>query len=245
MKKIPYRRIMGRNCISELLKSAPERIVEVYTCMRDPDDALYRQLERAGIKINHMHKQDLAKLVDSDSHQSFVAAVKEGASVEIKQFLKQDRDHSLVLMLDSIFDPQNLGALLRAAECYGVDLVLFSKNRGAEVTPVATKASVGASELVPIAKVSNLADTVKAFQKAGYWAVTADGGEQAESLYSFSFPEKTLLIMGSEGKGVQPLLKKNCDFLVKIPMLGQIDSLNVSQATAVFLDGYSRQVHLS
>lgn len=240
MKK-QYRRIMGRNCIGELVKSAPERIVEVYTSQRDPRDSLLLELQKAGIPIKQVHKSELSKSVDSESHQSYVAAVKEREQLSIKDFLKEEKENRLVLMLDSIFDPQNLGAILRAAECFGVDLVLFSKNRGTDITPVVAKTSVGATELMPILKVSNLAETMKSFQKEGFWAVAAEAGEGSESLHDFKFPNKTLLILGSEGKGIQPLISKKCDFHLRIPMLGKIDSLNVSQATAVLLSHYRRE----
>ena len=229
---------MGRNCIFEVLKVAPERLVEVYT---HQTDELYEQLKAQNIPIKKRSKKELSDMVASDSHQSYVAAIKEINRPVVKEFLQSPRDKSLVLMLDSIFDPQNFGALLRAAECFGVDLVVYSKNRGTDVTPVVSKTSVGASELVPLSRVSNLAETAKAFQKAGYWVLAADVGEKSQSLYNVQFPEKTLLIMGSEGTGIQPLLLKLCDLHVSIPMLGQIDSLNVSQATAVLLNAYRAQ----
>lgn len=231
---------MGRNCITEVLRASPERIVEVYTCQKPGEDSLYEQLLKQRILVSARFKNQLTHMVESESHQSYVAAVKERIYPSSKEFLEQSKlkEHSLVLMLDSIYDPQNLGAILRAAECFGVDLVIYSKNRGADITPTVTKTSAGASELVPICKVSNLADTLQAFQKSGYWAVSAAIGEKSQSLYQLQYPEKTLLIVGSEGKGIQPLLTKKSDFHVMIPMLGQIDSLNVAQATAIMLNGY-------
>jgi 23S rRNA (guanosine2251-2'-O)-methyltransferase len=233
--------IMGKNSIRELLRTSPERIIEVYTCQSSEKDPLLGELSKKRIPLREVNKNKLTDMVNSDSHQSFVAAVKEKAPVDLKQFLKQTLSHSLVVMLDSIYDPQNMGAILRAAECFGADLVVYSKNRGTDVTPVVTKTSSGATELVPICKVSNLAETVKLFQEAGYWAVAAEGGAKSSGIYSFDFPEKTLLILGSEGEGVQQILSKNADFHVSIPMLGQIDSLNVSQAAAVFLSHYRKR----
>ncbi|MDN3506699.1 MAG: 23S rRNA (guanosine(2251)-2'-O)-methyltransferase RlmB [Simkaniaceae bacterium] len=230
--------IMGRNCLKEVLQAAPERLIEVCTCQK-AGDALYDALSKAGIRLIDTPKKKLSHLVESDSHQNFVAKVKPRPLIEAKDFLQEEREKSLVLMLDSIFDPQNLGAILRAAVCFGVDLVIYSKNRGADITPTATKTSAGATELIPISKVSNLAETQKAFQKGGYFAIGAEISDKAQSLYDFTFPEKTLLIMGSEGKGIQPLLSKKCDGHVYIPMHGPIDSLNVSQATAVLLS-YAR-----
>ena len=234
---------MGRNCIAEVLKSSPQRLVEVYTSQKPHSDSLYTELKNNKIAIKHVTKKELSKMVQSESHQSYIAAVKERGQPDMNSFLEQsyDRDNSIVLMLNSIYDPQNLGAIIRAGECFGVDLVVYSKNRGADITPVTTKTSAGATELVPIVKVSNLAETMKRFQKEGFWAVCADAGEGSQSLYDMQFPEKTLLILGSEGKGIQPLLLKNCDLHVNIPMLGKIDSLNVSQAAAVFLNSYRQQ----
>ncbi|MCI5053079.1 MAG: 23S rRNA (guanosine(2251)-2'-O)-methyltransferase RlmB [Simkaniaceae bacterium] len=224
--------IMGKNCLFEVLRATPERIIEVHTTHR-PGDELYDQLKKAGIRIKEIGKKGLTNLVDSESHQGYVAKVRPREFVEVHNFLQED--HKLVLMLDSIFDPHNLGAILRAAECFGVDLVVYSKNRGTDITPVVSKTSVGASELVPMARVSNLAETVKQFQKADYWAVAAELSERSQPLSGFEWPEKTLLIMGSEGKGVQQILSRKADFHLEIPMHGQIDSLNVSQATAVLL----------
>lgn len=229
--------IMGRNCIFEVVRKTPERLMEVYTSQKSKSDALYATLVKHHIPLKEMPKHELARLVESDSHQGYVAAVKEREEVDLREFLTraEKREKSVVLMLDSIYDPQNLGAIIRAAECFGVNLVVFSKNRGADITPVATKTSAGATELVPILKVSNLVETLKAFQKEDFRAVAAEGKEHAQSLNTFEFPSKMVLILGSEGKGIQPLLSKTSDFYLSIPMRGQIDSLNVSQAAAVIL----------
>ena len=234
--------IMGRNSIRELLRTSPERILEVYSCQGLEKDTLHAELSKLKIPIREVGKSRLMELVNSESHQSYVAVVKEKPPIDLKQFLKEaeQKKYGLVVMLDSIYDPQNMGAILRSAECFGADLVVYSKNRGTDITPVVSKTSSGATELVSICKVSNLAETVKQFKEAGFWVVSAEGGSKSVSINTFEFPEKTLLILGSEGEGVQPLLSKNSDFHVYIPMLGQIDSLNVSQASAVFLSHYRR-----
>ena len=231
--------IMGRNCLSEILRSAPERVKKLYTA-KPESDPLVQKAKNASIHVVFKRKDELSHLVGSDSHQSYIAEVKPKAAIDVRVFLEEDHDESLVLMLDNINDPQNLGALLRAAECFGVDLVVWSKNRGCSITPVVTKASVGASEIIDIAQVSNLAETVKKFQKAGYEVVTCEVGKEATELRHFSFSKKTVVIMGSEGKGIQPLVSKLADAKVYIPMYGMIDSLNVSQATAVILSHYKK-----
>lgn len=230
--------IMGKNCIETVLDHSPERITAFFSAKKEPDPLL-EKAKKKGIKVKPSGKHQLNELVNSDSHQSYVAQVTALEQPDLKSFLKED--HRLVLLLDNINDPQNLGAILRAAECFGVDAVIWSKNRGCSLTPSAAKASVGGSELIPTIVVSNLAETVKKFQKAGYFAVTAEISDKAQSLKDYQFPDQTLLIMGSEGKGIQPLISKLADDQVYIPMSGKIDSLNVSQATAVLLSHFRHQ----
>jgi len=226
---------MGKNTVEELLATAPDRIVSLYLA--------------PGVTLSHPHtlptkntpKHELTKLTGSDSHQGVVAAVKERGRVTLKEFCQQavSKTKSLVLILDSILDPHNFGAILRAAECFGVDAVIYSKNRGVDVTPTVSKVSAGASELVEIIKVSNLAESLKNLQDGGFTVIAAEAKEKSASLYNFNFPAKTALILGSEGKGIQKLLSDRSDQHIMIHMLGQIDSLNVSQAAAVFLSFYS------
>ncbi|MFQ5729823.1 MAG: 23S rRNA (guanosine(2251)-2'-O)-methyltransferase RlmB, partial [Waddliaceae bacterium] len=234
---------MGKNCLREVLRSDPKRLVEVYTCQKPNADSLYAELLKKNIPIRETPKKRLSQLVQSDSHQSYVAAVKEKKHLSLKGFFEQsaEMERSLAVMLDSIYDPQNLGSILRAAECFGVDLVVYSKNRGTDITPVVSKAGSGATEYVRTVKVSNLAETLKLFQENDYWVVCADAGEGSQSLYDFPFPNKTLLVLGSEGEGVQRILLRKSDFHINVPMFGNIDSLNVSQATAVFLSCYRKQ----
>jgi 23S rRNA (guanosine2251-2'-O)-methyltransferase len=231
------RLIMGKNCLKEVLKRSPERIVKVYTSKRT--DLLVHEMKEKRIPVAFCQSQRLSLLVRSESHQSFVAKVKELPVCDLKNFFK--REKCLIVFCDGITDPQNMGAILRASECFGVSAVVWSKNRNVDITPTVSKVSVGASEIVPIIRISNLADAVRKCKEAGFEIVVAEGKDGALSLYSFSLPEKMVLIMGAEGKGVQPLLRKISDYRVKIPMLGKIDSLNVSQATSVLLSFWAKQ----
>lgn len=230
--------VIGKNSVKEILKKEPHRVKEIYTCSKGELPWL-DEAKKHKIPLKRMDKKKLEDLVGSSSHQSIVALVEPKGFVDLKSFFKKCKDTSLVVLLDSIFDPHNFGAILRACECFGVDLVVYSKNRGVDLTPVVTKVSVGASELIPLCRVSNLAETVRCFQQEDYTVVTTGVGAGAKRLYEFSFPEKTLLILGSEGKGVQPLLVKLSEVELMIPMKGVIDSLNVSQAAAVFLSQYA------
>jgi 23S rRNA (guanosine2251-2'-O)-methyltransferase len=231
--------IMGKNTLEEVLKYKPDIILKVFVNInekpKERTDKLLTDLLIKKVPLKYLSKNALSNLVDSESHQSFVAEIKSRNYMDLKTFLKKDKDSSFVLMLDNISDPQNMGAIIRSSECFDTDAIVFSKNRGAEITPVVSKVSCGGSELLPLIRVSNLAQTAKDFQKNGYEVIVAENSEKSVSLFDFSFSEKTLLIMGSEGKGVQRLLKEIADSSVKIPLTGKINSLNVAQATAIFL----------
>ena len=237
--------IIGRNAVGELIKNDPKRIIELLFNDRNNNtrDLIFDIYKNAGLsypKVTYINEQILDELSMGSNHQGVIAKVTPRIALTINEVIKrsEQKDNSIVLVLDSIQDPQNFGSILRASECFGVDAVVYSKNRGVGVTATVSKVSAGASELVDILEVSNLANTIERFQKAGFWVVAADVNVGSKSIYEFEFPEKTVIIMGAEGKGVQPLLLKAADFRIFIPMLGSIDSLNVSQATAVMLSWY-------
>ncbi|MCH9812141.1 23S rRNA (guanosine(2251)-2'-O)-methyltransferase RlmB [bacterium] len=228
--------VIGKNSVEELLGHAPERILAVHSS-HHKEDALIKKLLLLRKPFHQKQNRKLEDLVSSTSHQGYAVEVSARESVHIEDLIEkaQQKSKSLVVMLDSIFDPHNVGAILRACECFGVDGVIYSKNKGCKITPTVTKISMGASEIVPLAEVSNLATTIEKFQKEGFWAVAAEVSSSATSLNEFEYPEKTLLILGSEGTGIQKILSKKSDFHVYIPMKGKIDSLNVSQAATAFL----------
>lgn len=226
--------LMGIQPIRELLSHAPEKIIKVYTIESKRSDLL-DHIQKAKIPIHFVSREHLNKMVGSDSHQMVIAQIKQRRLYELKEFLKEVGDHALILILDQIFDPQNFGAIIRSAECLGASAVLWSKNRGAELTAVAAKASSGASELIPLIRISNLATAVEQLKKADFEILGAQLAPDAESVYSFNFSPKTALILGSEGEGIQPLLQKKVDRSIFIPMKGKITSLNVAQATTALL----------
>jgi 23S rRNA (guanosine2251-2'-O)-methyltransferase len=226
--------IMGVHAIQELLRHAPEKLLRIFTVASKKSEIL-TQCEKKRIPISFTSNDQLTKMTGSDSHQSLVAEIQPRTYLDVKEFLSSDLDNAFVLMLDQIFDPQNFGALIRSAECFGASAVAWSKNRGSDLTAVAAKSSCGASELLPLIRVSNLATAVQQFQDAGYEVVAALLDPKSESAFTFSFAPKTVLIVGSEGEGIQPLLQKKADRSVYLPMAGKIASLNVAQATAALL----------
>ena len=234
--------VMGLHAIRELLTHAPERILRIYTLKageKRKSDILSLCQDRS-IPVVYSTEDELTKMAGSDSHQSFVAHIKGREFLDPKEFFQKigDREKSLVLMTDQIFDPQNFGALIRCAECLGADAIAWSKNRGTDLTPTAAKSSSGASELLPLLRVSNLADTAELFKKEGFEVVASLLDPRAESAFTFNFAPRTLLIVGSEGEGIQPLLQKKSDRFIYIPMAGKIESLNVAQAASILMARY-------
>ncbi|MCH9634715.1 MAG: 23S rRNA (guanosine-2'-O-)-methyltransferase RlmB [Chlamydiae bacterium] len=241
--------VMGLHCVHEVVSHQPERVIKVLISNMETElsarkASLLEMIKKKKLEIEKVSMKTLDRTCDSKSHQGFVALLKKRETLSLSSFLKNEKETSFVLALDSIYDPQNLGAILRAAECFGVDLVIWSKNRGASLTPVVAKTSSAASEIIPICLVSNLSTAIQEFSKKGYFVAAAHLDAKSESLFEFKYPEKTLLILGSEGEGVRPLLQKQADTLLQVPMYGRIDSLNVSQAAALFLAHWKRQQSL-
>jgi 23S rRNA (guanosine2251-2'-O)-methyltransferase len=157
---------------------------------------------------------------------------------ELDQFL--DKDNALILVLDGITDPHNFGACLRTADACGVDCVVIPKDNAVGITPVVRKVASGAVDTVPVVQVTNLVRSIKKIQEAGVWVYGA-AGETDQSLYQTDLKGKTAIVMGAEEKGLRRLTRETCDVLLKIPMQGKVESLNVSVATAVFLYEVVRQ----
>jgi len=142
--------------------------------------------------------------------------------------------NSLIVLLDNICDPQNLGSIIRTAHCFGANGVIIPKNRAAEVSPAVIKASAGAADHTPVAMVTNLVSTIKYLKEKGFWIYGADA-RQGVDMSACHNQGKVVLVLGSEGSGIRPLVRKSCDFLVAIPLYGKVDSLNVSVAAGIIL----------
>jgi 23S rRNA (guanosine2251-2'-O)-methyltransferase len=227
--------LIGRHSIEELLKYNPDQIKEIFIVKTSDsrNQQIISKIQKADIPYKFVDKNKLNQISQTQSHQGVLAILKQRQYLSIDKMVNDGK--STLLMLDGIEDPQNFGAILRSCECFDVDGVIFSKNRNCDITPAVTKTSCGASELLKIAKVANLHDTLLKLKKEGYEIIIADNCKEAVEIQDFDFPKKSLIIMGSEKKGVRHLLKKNCDFIVKIPIFGKISSLNVATATSIFL----------
>lgn len=203
-------------------------------------DRLMRAAATRSVTVRTRSRGDLDVLAPGLRHQGVLALVP-AAELSGEEALEAPATPDrLVLILDGVQDPHNLGACIRTAEAAGVTAVVIPKDRSAGLTPVARKVAAGAAERVPLIAVTNLARTMKRLQELGYW-ITGLAGEAEDSLYAADLNGPTVLVMGSEGEGLRRLTRESCDRLVKIPMQGHIESLNVSVATGICLYEAVRQ----
>lgn len=208
------------------------------------NDARMQQLlefaAKKGVKVERQSRVALDKLVENTHHQGVIAIVTPPRQVDdLKTFL-DSKVNPFLLILDGIQDPHNLGACLRTANAAGVDAVIAPKDRAVGLTPVVAKVSSGATLFTPFYQVTNLARTLKMLKDRGIWLYGTS--EHAEELYSeVNFGNSIAIVMGSEGKGLRRLIEEHCDYLIKIPMLGSVPSLNVSVATGICLFEAVRQ----
>jgi len=238
--------VYGLHAVQALLQSAPQRVRQLYVLQGRNDPRLQKILSSA--KANDIHAQDRSRaqldtMVDNQNHQGVAAICEVGESHdEAFLFTLIDRldQPALLLVLDGVTDPHNLGACLRSAEAAGVNAVIAPKDKSASLTAVARKVASGAAEVLPFIPVTNLARTLKKLQQAGIWLVGA-AGEAEQTVYQTDLTGPIALVMGAEGQGLRRLTRETCDYLVNIPMAGTVSSLNVSVATGVCLFEAVRQ----
>lgn len=231
---------MGRNCLQEILLHAPHKIKRVMIAQTQKGsqkkDVLISLIEEKKIVHTFMSKDALSAMVHSDSHQSFIAQIDADNFLGMHDLKMRMHNDAFFVALDNIYDPHNFGAILRSCEGFGVDGVIYSKNRGVGITPVVAKTSSGAVAFVPLYEIANLATTLQAMQKEGFEIVTTTCEKnKGVLLQHFKFSSKCVLVMGSEGKGVSSLIEKRADHFISIPMKGNISSFNVSVATSICL----------
>lgn len=232
--------VYGANPVLEAIRSHPARVRYV-AIAREQSARLQRivsEANAAGVAVRQMPASQIDKLAGRGVHNGVVAEVAATALVDFDDVIARD-ETQFVLILDGITDPQNLGAILRVAEGFGVDLVVLPEHESASVTPAVVKASAGATEWVAIAQVTNLARTIDSLKERGYWiyAASANGDAPAE----IDFRGKVAIVLGSEGKGIRRNVLEHCDRVVTIPMRGHVESFNVATAAAVICYEVMRQ----
>lgn len=235
----------GRNAVMEALRSG-RTIDKVYLAAGETDSGLARlaaMAREAGAVVSPVDRRKLDRMSATGAHQGIIAQVAAHAYVSIEEMLElaaRRGEPPLLVVCDELSDPHNLGAILRSAECAGAHGVVIPKRRGVGLTATVAKASAGAVEYMPVARVPNLAATLRELKARGVWVYGAAAGGAAP-LYQADLKGPAALVIGSEGRGMSRIVAETCDLLVSIPMNGRISSLNASAAAAILLYEAVRQ----
>ena len=231
--------IYGRNAVTELLKSgrSVNKILFAEGTLDGSAQKIFALAKTAGVVVEFLRREKLDKLCDGGRHQgvaAFVAAADYSTVEEILSLAESRNEPPFVILLDELEDPQNFGAILRTAEAVGVHGVIIPKRRSVRLNATVFKTSAGAAEYVKVALVTNVAQTLKHLREVGLKIVGADMNAEVDFMHA-DLSGATVLVVGSEGKGMRRLTRESCDLLVKIPMVGKINSLNASVAAAVLM----------
>ena len=215
--------VYGRNSFFEALDN--KRIVKAYV-LNDSE------IRNKGIPYEVVDRKKLDKMSKSGNHQGYLAEVKPFRMSNVDDMIRDK--NGLIVVLDSLQDVHNLGAIIRTCECAGVDGVIYKTHNSVKVNDTVAKIASGALEYMKVAEVGNLVNTLKMLKKKGYWVVGSDGS--ADQLYSdLDYDMNVVLVIGSEGNGMSRLVRQECDFIVKLPMLGHVTSLNASVAAGILI----------
>lgn len=236
--------IYGRNPVIEALKSgaAINRVYIAKGAQHKAIDEIYALARAAQVPVAQVDRKKLDQLFPGKNHQGVYVSMAETQYVEWEEILERARSKGeppLVLVLDELEDPHNLGAILRNADAFGAHGIIIPKRRSVSLTGTVAKAAAGALAYVPVARVANIAQTLKALKKEGLWVCgTAMDGQ---NIYQAPLSGALAIVIGSEGQGMRPLVAEQCDFTVAIPMKGRINSLNASVAAGIVLSEVERR----
>ena len=239
--------IYGLNPVLEALR-CDRRAFELFVAGNTSDRRYEKLLKLAaekGVPVRQREKQDIGRLCGSEYHQGVALRVEPFPYADLADILvrwRKSGENGLLLVLDGIQDPQNLGALIRSAACAGAHGVIIPKDRAAGITAAVERASAGATETIPVARVANIAQTLDELKREGFWVYGA-AGDAPTSIFGADLSGHLTLVIGSEGDGMRPLVKKMCDLLVAIPLQGGVGSLNASVAGGILLFEAVRQRH--
>ena len=241
--------IEGRNPVLEALKSGREieKIIIATGTKEGSINKIVGMARDKNIMIQNVDRSKLDSMSDTHAHQGVIAIAASYTykTVEdILDFAKEKGEAPFIIVLDEIEDPHNLGAIIRSAECAGAHGVIIPKRRSVGVTPVVAKTSAGAIEYLPVAKVTNISATIEMLKKENIWVYGADV-EGENYYYEKDLRGPIALVIGNEGKGMSRIVKEKCDFLIKIPVLGNVSSLNASVAASILTYDVVRQRGLS
>lgn len=238
--------LIGIHSVEAALNYDAGNIVELYVETGQQNPRVRELAERArdaGIKPHARDKADLERMTGGARHQGIAAKYRTPPArteSDLPTIIEAAGSNALFLVLDGVTDPHNLGACLRSAEAAGVSAVIVPKDKAVGITPTVRRASAGAADRVPFVATTNLARSLKLLKQSGIW-LTGLAGDGEQSLYACDFKGPVAVVIGSEGEGMRRLTRDNCDFIARIPMQGNVESLNVSVATGVVLFEILRQ----
>ena len=224
--------VYGKNVIRQILND-PERVKTVYLAVNDPE--IEKQAAKAKVPVKRTDKKNLTRMTGTDRHQGVAAEIEPYRTYSVEELTASVKENGkgLIIMLDELEDPHNLGAILRTADAAGATGVIFKKTHAVGLTPAVAKVSAGAIDTVKCAAVTNLARTLEDLKKAGWWAVGTDMDGQDYRTLAYDF--NTVLVIGNEGKGISRLLREKCDYVISLPMRGSIQSLNASVSAGILM----------
>lgn len=225
--------VYGKNVFTMIERDA-DLIEQIYLLKDLKDKRILQRVQALKLPYTFLNRAQMDKKAGNPYHQGIICETQDIKTYSYEELLKKAKTPGLFVALDGIQDPHNLGAILRTCDCTGVQGVFITKHNSSPLTPTAIKASTGAAYTVPVSIVTNLSQTLRNLKKEGYWVVGSDmdnARDYREGIYDVPL----VLVIGSEGKGISPLVKKQCDYMVSLPMVGTITSLNASVACAVLL----------
>ncbi len=222
----------GKNVVKQILQDK-QRAKVVYLANKDND--IENLARKANTPVKYVDKKALSKMTKSEHHQGVCVEIEPYKTYSLEELIrsKADDHHGLFILLDELEDPHNLGAILRTADAIGADGVIFKKTNAVGLTPTVAKVSAGAIETVKCAAVTNLSRACETLKDNGYWIVGAD--MDGVDYRSLKYDMNVVLVIGNEGKGMSRLLEKQCDYIVSLPMVGKISSLNASVSAGILM----------
>ena len=237
-------KIEGRNAVLEAFRSGKtiDKLFVLDGCQDGPVRSILREAKKHDPIVNYVAKERLEQLSETGKHQGVIAISAAYEYAEVEDILKNAEEKGeppFIFILDGIEDPHNLGAIIRTANLAGAHGIIIPKRRAVGLTPTVARTSAGAINYTPVAKVTNLTNTIRDLKEQGMWFVCAD--MDGTSMYDLNLTGPIGLVIGNEGEGVSKLVRENCDFVASIPMNGDIDSLNASVATGVLAYEIVRQ----
>ena len=239
--------LYGVNPVRELLRAGGEGLAELWLAEGGARGAAFAELERlgraAGAKVRRAPRPKLDRLAGTDHHQGIVAVVADFRYAELEDLVAAAAASgrpALLVVLDGVEDPHNLGAIVRSAHALGAHGVAIPKDRAVGVTAAVAKASAGAIERCPVARVTNVSKAIEALKECGIWSV-ALAADAEQPLSSVDLAGPVALVLGSEGEGIRPLVRRTCDLVARIPMTGDFESLSVSASATIALYETARQ----